>query len=66
MKQGTKFNITYFASKHNKFITRAGQWDNKSKVWSTTKGETATTYFDTDANGYRTAIGETTITVKGK
>jgi hypothetical protein len=30
LKQGTKFNITFFAKKYKKFITRAGLWNEKS------------------------------------
>jgi hypothetical protein len=30
LKQGTKFNVTYFAKKYKKFITRAGVWTEKS------------------------------------
>jgi len=65
MKQGDTFNITYYATKHNEFITRSGKWDDKCKVWTTTKGDSATTYFDVDAQNYRTAIGNTTIKMKG-
>jgi hypothetical protein len=34
---------------------RSAKFDDKSKVWTTTKGETVLTYFDLDRNGYRTA-----------
>ena len=30
LKQGTKFNITFFAKKYKKFITRSGLWTDKS------------------------------------
>ena len=35
LKQGTKFNVTYFAKKYGKFITRAGVWTEKSKKYWT-------------------------------
>jgi len=40
LKEGTKFNITYFAKKYGKFITRAGVWTEKSKEWVSKKNET--------------------------
>ena len=39
LKEGTKFNITYFAKKYGKFITRAGVWTEKSKEWVSKKNE---------------------------
>ena len=48
LKVGTKFNITYFAKKYGKFITRAGVWTDKSKEWVSKKNETLFTYFDLD------------------
>jgi len=43
---------------------RSALFDDKSKVWTTTKGETVLTYFDLDRNGYRIAK-DFTITLKG-
>jgi hypothetical protein len=43
---------------------RSAKFDDKSKVWTTTKGETVLTYFDLDRNGYRTAKNFI-ITLKG-
>ena len=65
LENNETFKITYFAKKHGKHITRSGKWDDKCKVWTTTKGDSATTYFDVDAQNYRTAIGNTTIKMKG-
>jgi hypothetical protein len=31
LKEGTKFNVTYFAKKYGKFITRAGVWTENLK-----------------------------------
>ena len=43
---------------------RSAKFDDKSKVWTTTKGETVLTYFDLERNGYRTAKNFS-ITLKG-
>ncbi len=61
LKQGTKFNVTYFAKKYGKFITRAGVWTDKSKEWISKKNENIFTYFDLDNEGYRHAVGDITI-----
>ena len=58
IKEGTKFNITYFAKKYGKFITRAGLWTELSKQWLSKKNESLFTYFDLDSEGYRTASGD--------
>ena len=58
LKQGTKFNVTYFAKKYGKFITRAGVWTEKSKEWISKKNENLFTYYDLDNEGYRTASGD--------
>jgi len=61
LKVGTKFNITYFAKKYGKFITRAGVWTDKSKEGVSKKNENLFTYFDLDNEGYRTAVGDITV-----
>ena len=61
LKQGTKFNITYFAKKYGKFITRAGVWTEQSKQWLSKKNERLFTYYDLDSEGYRTASGYITL-----
>ena len=58
LKEGTKFNVTYFAKKYGKFITRAGLWTEQSKQWLSKKNESLFTYFDLDSEGYRTASGD--------
>ena len=58
LKQGTKFNVTYFAKKYGEFITRAGLWTEKSKEWISKKNENLFTYYDLDNEGYRTASGD--------
>ena len=52
------FTIKYYAHKHSKTITRRGKWDNQCKTWNSKKGIPCMTYFDVDANGYRTATGQ--------
>ena len=46
------------AHKHEKTITRHAKWDNQCKTWNSKKGIPCMTYFDVDANGYRTATGQ--------
>ena len=53
---GTYFTIQYYAKKHNKTVTRRGQWtedceENTHKVF----GYPYLKYFDVDANGIRCA-----------
>ena len=55
------FKISYFAKKHNKFIFRNGMWTDKCKI-DPDKG--SITYFDTDANGYRTATSGIQIAIR--
>jgi hypothetical protein len=61
LKQGTKFNVTYFAKKYGEFVTRAGVWTEKSKEWISKKNEKVFCYYDLDAEGYRTASGDITL-----
>ena len=51
------FYITYWAAKHKKHITRQGKWDEKCRYWTSKMGAKLMTYFDMDAQGYRTAKG---------
>jgi len=55
------FTITYYANKHGKHITRRGQWTDKSRYWTSKLGDALMTYFDTDAQGYRTARTSWTV-----
>ncbi len=52
------FTIKYYAHKHEKTITRRAKWDSQCKTWNSKKGIPCMTYFDVDANGYRTATGQ--------
>ena len=71
IEQGTKFVVSYIPETINKeknteqkIVFRSALFDDKSKVWTTTKGETVLTYFDLERNGYRTAKNFT-ITLRG-
>ena len=57
MVNGETFKITYYAKKHSKFIERNGKWDEKCKYWFSKSLKPLITYFDVDANNYRTASG---------
>ena len=71
IENGTKFVVSYIPEKINgkenveqKMEFRSALFDDKSKVWTTAKGETVLTYFDLERNGYRTAKNFI-ITLKG-
>ena len=55
MIQDKPFKITYYSNKDKKHITRNGKWDDKSKFWKSKVGTPLMTYYDMDAQGYRTA-----------
>ena len=61
MIKNKTFYITYFARKHKAFITRKAKWDDKCKAWSSQHALPCITYFDLDADGYRTAVGNVSI-----
>ena len=54
-KTGT---IQYYANKHKSFIRRRIKWTDLCKEWVSNGGVKLLTYFDLDANGYRTASKE--------
>ena len=67
-----KFNIIYVPDTINgkkniekKSVCRSGLLDDKTKVFTTTKGEIAFCYFDVDRNNYRTAKNKWTINIRG-
>ena len=71
IEQGTKFVVSYIPEKINgqentktEVVRRTAFFDDKSRVFTTTKGETALVYFDVERNGYRTAKNFI-ITLKG-
>jgi hypothetical protein len=59
IQEGTKGVITYYAKKHNKYVTRSFLWTNLCRVM-----ENYITYFDTDMNGYRTATRPVKMSAK--
>ena len=59
LKQGTKFNVTFFAKKYGKYITRAGLWTEKSvEKYCKHNIEKLFTFYDLDAERYTTATGD--------
>ena len=55
----------YYAKKHGKFITRNGKWNGKCKYWLSKSLKPLMTYFDIDADNYRTATGSYWIKPRG-
>ena len=49
------FQITYFSASDKKTITRNALWTDKCRYWLSKSGRMLMTYFDIDADGYRTA-----------
>jgi hypothetical protein len=57
MIQDKTFRITYKKST-GETITRFGKWTDKCRFWKSKIGHALMTYYDLDAQGYRTAKGE--------
>ncbi len=57
MENNTQFKITYYSNKDKKHITRQGKWTDKCRYWTSKQGAKLMTYFDMDADNYRTAKG---------
>ena len=57
MENNTQFRITYYSNKDKKHITRQAKWTDKCKFWTSKQGAKLMTYFDMDADNYRTAKG---------
>ena len=51
------FYITYFATKHKAFVTRKAKWTSDCKAWTSQLNKPCMTYYDLDADEYRTAVG---------
>tara|TARA_R110002020_G_scaffold63777_6_gene169886 strand:+ start:437 stop:658 length:222 start_codon:yes stop_codon:yes gene_type:complete len=51
----SEFIITYYADKYKKFITRRGKKNEGCKFKFSKAGKPCFTYWDLDADGYRTA-----------
>jgi len=61
MELNKQFKITYFAKKHDKYITRNAKWTELCRYWTSKVGDSLITYFDMDAQSYRTAKGSWTV-----
>ena len=57
----TQFMITYFSVKEGKSITRKATWTEGCKYFTSKVGNHMMTYFDMDAQGYRTAKSSWTV-----
>ena len=57
MENDKHFTITYYAKKHKKHISRNAKWDSLCRSFTAKNGNNCITYFDIDANNYRTATG---------
>ena len=57
MEMDKHFTITYYAKKHKKHISRQAKWDSLCRYFTSKSGSNCITYFDIDANNYRTASG---------
>ena len=57
MIEDRQFTITYYAKKHQKHITRNAKWNELCRYWTSKSGSACITYFDIDANDYRTCSG---------
>ena len=55
MITGKQFRITYYSNKDQSHISRNALWDEKSKYFESMSGNVCVTFWDIDANGYRTA-----------
>jgi hypothetical protein len=65
LETGDEIRITYFAKKHEKTITRKGKWDEKCREWFSKQNKKLITYYDLEAQGYRTCASNYVISVRG-
>ena len=61
MIKGKNFYVTYYAKKHSAFITRKAKWTDDCKAWTSQLNKPCMTYYDIDADAYRTAVGNLRI-----
>jgi len=54
LETNDEIRITYYAKKHGKTITRRGKWTELCKEWVSKTNKKLITYYDLDAQGYRT------------
>ena len=57
MELNKQFTITYYSNKDKKHISKSGKWTDKCRYWTSKIGDSLITYFDMDADNYRTAFG---------
>ena len=55
------FHITYYSNKDGATITRKATWTEGCKYFTSKVGNHMMTYFDMDAQGYRTAKSSWTV-----
>ena len=65
LETGDEIRITYFAKKHEKTITRKGKWDEKCREWFSKQNKKLITYYDLEAQGYRTCASNYVISIRG-
>ena len=55
MENNKQFKITFWAKKNKKHITRNAKWTDLCRYFTSKSGVPCITYYDQDAQGYRTA-----------
>ena len=60
MENNKTFTIT-FTKLNGESVTRRGKWTDECRYWTSKAGAKLMTYFDMDAEGYRTATGKWSI-----
>ena len=61
MENNTQYKITYYSNKDKKHIRRNAKWTEQCRYFTSKIGASLITYFDLDAQGYRTAKNSWTI-----
>ena len=64
LKNGVKFVMSYYSNKDQKTIVRNATWNELCRQWISKAGADLLTYYDEDAQGFRTAKGKFMITLK--
>ena len=65
LETNDEIRITYFAKKHGKTITRRGKWTELCREWVSKTNKKLITYYDLEAQGYRTCASNYVISVRG-
>jgi hypothetical protein len=61
LENNDNFVVTWNAEKYKNRIFRKALWNEKCREWISSQGNRLLTYFDIDAQGYRTAKDYTII-----